>query len=486
MISLSQQQKMLQKLSPQQIQLMRLLQVPIVSLEQAIKEEIERNPLLEDDEDSTESFAPNEEEMIYDEESYSTEEQNHFLDHYDDYMDDYQSYKEKIDTDTTQEERNILYASEVSFQDYIIEQFNLKETTENQHIIGLELIGNINVNGYMERNLTSIVNDIAFRQGIYVSDEEVLPVLRTIQSLEPAGVGARNLQECLSIQLHRSEDQSADTKNAIKIVDNHFELFTKKHYNKIEQKLKISGAELSAAIDIISKLNPRPGSGFVSHSDNPGYIVPDFIVTEIDGKLSVQQTKDKPSLKVSKYYTNILNDINKSKKTTKGEKETAAFIKEKADAAKWFIEAIEQRYKTLDITMAVIVNFQRKYFLSGDINDLRPMRLKDIAEMANFDISTISRVISQKYIQTDFGTFSLRKLFSKSHIGDDGKDSATETIKSAMIECIKNEDKSAPLSDEELTKQLSQKGFKLSRRTVTKYREQMKIPVQRLRKEIVR
>ena len=477
---------MLQRLSPQQIQLMRLLQVPIVSLEQAIKEEIERNPLLEDDEDSTESFAANDEETIYDEESYSNEEQNHFLDHYDDYMDDYQSYREKIDSDTSQEERNILYASEASFQDYIIEQFNLKETTENQHIIGLELIGNINVNGYMERNLASIVNDIAFRQGIYVSDEDVLPVLRTIQSLEPAGVGARNLQECLSIQLHRSEDQSADTKNAIKIVDNHFELFSKKHYNKIEQKLKISEAELSAAIDIISKLNPRPGNGFVSQSDNPAYIVPDFIVTEIDGKLSVQQTRDKPSLKVSKYYTNILNDINKSKKPTKEEKETATFIKEKADAAKWFIEAIEQRYKTLDITLGVIVDYQKKYFLSGDINDLRPMRLKDIAEMTDFDISTISRAINQKYIQTDFGTFSLRKLFSKSHIGDDGKDSATETIKSAMIECIKTENKSAPLSDEELTKQLNQKGFKVSRRTVTKYREQMNIPVQRLRKEIVK
>lgn len=486
MISLSLQQKMLQRLSPQQIQLMRLLQVPIVSLEQAIKEEIERNPLLEDDEDSTESFAANDEETIYDEESYSNEEQNHFLDHYDDYMDDYQSYREKIDYDTSQEERNILYASEASFQDYIIEQFNLKETTENQHIIGLELIGNINVNGYMERNLASIVNDIAFRQGIYVSDEDVLPVLRTIQSLEPAGVGARNLQECLSIQLHRSEDQSTDTKNAIKIVDNHFELFSKKHYNKIEQKLKISEAELSAAIDIISKLNPRPGNGFVSQSDNPAYIVPDFIVTEIDGKLSVQQTKDKPSLKVSKYYTNILNDINKSKKPTKEEKETATFIKEKADAAKWFIEAIEQRYKTLDITLGVIVDYQKKYFLSGDINDLRPMRLKDIAEMTDFDISTISRAINQKYIQTDFGTFSLRKLFSKSHIGDDGKDSATETIKSAMIECIKTENKSAPLSDEELTKQLNQKGFKVSRRTVTKYREQMNIPVQRLRKEIVK
>lgn len=477
---------MLQRLSPQQIQLMRLLQVPIVSLEQTIKEEIERNPLLEDDEDSTESFAANDEETIYDEESYSNEEQNHFLDHYDDYMDDYQSYREKIDSDTSQEERNILYASEVSFQDYIIEQFNLKETTENQHIIGLELIGNINVNGYMERNLASIVNDIAFRQGIYVSDEDVLPVLRTIQSLEPAGVGARNLQECLSIQLHRNEDQSADTKNAIKIVDNHFELFSKKHYNKIEQKLKISEAELSAAIDIISKLNPRPGNGFVSQSDNPAYIVPDFIVTEIDGKLSVQQTRDKPSLKVSKYYTNILNDINKSKKPTKEEKETATFIKEKADAAKWFIEAIEQRYKTLDITLGVIVDYQKKYFLSGDINDLRPMRLKDIAEMTDFDISTISRAINQKYIQTDFGTFSLRKLFSKSHIGDDGKDSATETIKSAMIECIKTENKSAPLSDEELTKQLNQKGFKVSRRTVTKYREQMNIPVQRLRKEIVK
>lgn len=486
MISLSLQQKMLQRLSPQQIQLMRLLQVPIVSLEQTIKEEIERNPLLEDDEDSTESFAANDEETIYDEESYSNEEQNHFLDHYDDYMDDYQSYREKIDYDTSQEERNILYASEASFQDYIIEQFNLKETTENQHIIGLELIGNINVNGYMERNLASIVNDIAFRQGIYVSDEDVLPVLRTIQSLEPAGVGARNLQECLSIQLHRSEDQSADTKNAIKIVDNHFELFSKKHYNKIEQKLKISEAELSAAIDIISKLNPRPGNGFVSQSDNPAYIVPDFIVTEIDGKLSVQQTRDKPSLKVSKYYTNILNDINKSKKPTKEEKETATFIKEKADAAKWFIEAIEQRYKTLDITLGVIVDYQKKYFLSGDINDLRPMRLKDIAEMTDFDISTISRAINQKYIQTDFGTFSLRKLFSKSHIGDDGKDSATETIKSAMIECIKTENKSAPLSDEELTKQLNQKGFKVSRRTVTKYREQMNIPVQRLRKEIVK
>ena len=259
MISLSQQQKMLQKLSPQQIQLMRLLQVPIVSLEQAIKEEIERNPLLEDDEDTTESFASNNEETIYDEESYTYEEENDFPDHYDDdEMDDYRMYKEKIDSDTNQEERNILYASEVSFQDYIIEQFNLKETTETQHIIGLELIGNINVNGYMERNLTSIVNDIAFRQGIYVSENEVLPVLKTIQALEPAGVGARNLQECLSIQLHRSEDQSADTKNAIKIVDNHFELFSKKHYNKIEQKLKISGAELSAAIDIISKLNPRP------------------------------------------------------------------------------------------------------------------------------------------------------------------------------------------------------------------------------------
>ena len=475
---------MLQKLSPQQIQLMRLLQVPIVSLEQAIKEEIERNPLLEDDEDTTESFAPDEEE-VYDDDSYINEEQDHFLDHYDEYMDDYQSYREKTELDTNREERNILFASEISFQDYIIEQFNLKETTETQHIIGLELIGNINVNGYMERNLSAIVNDIAFSQGVYVSEDEVRSVLAILQTLEPAGVAARNLQECLSIQLHRSENKSKDNQNATKIVDNHFELFSKKHYTKIEQKLKISEAELSAAIDIISNLNPRPGSGFVSNSDNNEYIVPDFIVSETDGNLSFQQTKDKPSLKVSKYYTNILNDINKSKNPTRGEKETAAFIKEKADAAKWFIEAIEQRYKTLEITMAMILKYQRKYFLSGDINDLRPMRLKDIAEMTKFDISTISRVVNQKYVQTDFGTFSLRSLFSKSHIGDDGKDTATETIKSVMMECIKNEDKSAPLSDEELTKLLQQKGLKLSRRTVTKYREQMNIPVQRLRKEII-
>ena len=344
-----------------------------------------------------------------------------------------------------------------------------------------ERIDLTNINEYLKK-----LNDIAFSQGVYVSVEEVEAVLTTIQSLEPAGIGARDLQECLSIQLHRMEEKSRHLDTAIKVIDKYFDLFSKKHYNKIEQKLKISEAELSAAIDIISKLNPRPGNGFVSQSDNPAYIVPDFIVTEIDGKLSVQQTRDKPSLKVSKYYTNILNDINKSKKPTKEEKETATFIKEKADAAKWFIEAIEQRYKTLDITLGVIVDYQKKYFLSGDINDLRPMRLKDIAEMTDFDISTISRAINQKYIQTDFGTFSLRKLFSKSHIGDDGKDSATETIKSAMIECIKTENKSAPLSDEELTKQLNQKGFKVSRRTVTKYREQMNIPVQRLRKEIVK
>ena len=480
MISLSQELKIQQKLTPQQIQILRLLQVPIVSLEQAIKEEIERNPLLEDDSD--ENYTPNEDN--YETETYDSYDPESILNNYEEYMEEEHSYREKIEQDKDRQEKNIIFASETSFQDYIISQFNLKEVTEKQHIIGLELIGNITETGYMERSLESIVNDIAFSQGVFVSVEEVMTVLKIIQSLEPAGIGAQNLQECLSIQLHRIEKKSKYIDVAIKVIDKCFDLFTKKHYTKIEQKLKLSESDLSAAINIISTLNPRPGNSFTYESENNEYIVPDFVISQNEGNLSLYQNRNNTSLKINKQYVNILKEISKTTKPTKEQKETAVFIKEKAEAAKWFINAIEQRYKTLEITMSAIMDYQKEYFLSGDINDLRPMLLKDIAEQTNFDISTISRVISQKYVQTDFGTLKLKKLFSKSHIGEDGKNTATETIKNIIVECIKSEEKTKPLSDEELTELLHKKGFKLSRRTVSKYREKLNIPVQRLRKEI--
>lgn len=481
MISLSQELKIQQKLTPQQIQILRLLQVPIVSLEQTIKEEIERNPLLEDDSDDN---YTTENDNNYETECYDNYDPESILNNYEEYMEEEYSYREKIEQNKDQQEKNIIFASEISFQDYIIAQFNLKEVSEKQRIIGLELIGNINKAGYMERNLESIVNDIAFSQGLYVSVEEVEAVLTTIQSLEPAGIGARDLQECLSIQLHRMEEKSRHLDTAIKVIDKYFDLFSKKHYNKIEQKLKVSEAELCSAIDLISTLNPRPCNGLADESENNEYIVPDFVISQQDSKLSLYINRNTTSLKINRQYVDILKEISKTTKPTKEQKETAVFIKEKAEAAKLFIDAIEQRYKTLEITMAAIMNYQKEYFLSGDINDLRPMLLKDIAKQTNFDISTISRVINQKYVQTDFGTIKLKKLFSKSHIGEDGTNTATETIKSIIVEYIKNEDKTHPLSDEELTELLHKKGFRLSRRTVSKYREKLNIPVQRLRKEI--
>jgi RNA polymerase sigma-54 factor len=492
MISSSQQMKLQQKLSPQQILLMRLLQVSVLSLEQKIKEEIEKNPLLEGDmdtsqNDNTQDFADDDEsyEDDYKDEDYLDGDDYNNSD-YDSYSDDDDYPQEKGSSrNNADQDYSIPFASEISFQKHLINQFDLKETSEKQHLIGLELIGNIDNSGYINRSLAAISNDISLSYNFETSYEEMESVLKIIQSLEPEGDGARNLQGCLSLQLHRIEDKTTYVRHAITIVDKHFELFTKKHYAKLMKKLTISEEELSSVQNIIFKLNPKPGTSISESSENALYIIPDFVVTQIDGELSFSQNMGEiPQLKINKYYMDMLGKISNSKKPTAAEKETATFIKENAEHARWFIDALKQRTKTLDVTMAAIIEHQRQYFLSGEKNDLKPMLLKDIANATNFDISTVSRIVNQKYVQTDFGTFRLKELFSKALASDHGEDVSIKKIKNELLELIKNEDKADPLSDEDLQELLEAKGYPLARRTITKYRETLKIPAGRLRKEL--
>ncbi len=494
MIKQSLSQKMLQKLSPQQIQLMKLLQIPTATLDQRIKEELESNPALDEGNDSGEVFDVADENETADGEEVENYELDDYLKEY--IEDDPISYKVKSDNfSADDEDKAIPIAIEESFNDHLLKQLDMIHfEVEKNHTIAQQIIGSIDSDGYLRRSLEAMQDDLMFAQNVEVTVEEIRTVLERVQLFEPAGLGSRDLKECLLLQLIRkkeigtSEEQNI-RETAIKILQYHFEEFSKKHYTKLQKHLFISESELKDAISEILKLNPKPASNFVGAGDRTNqYIVPDFIITNRDGELDLTlNSKNAPDLRINDNYLDMLKSYNVSnerRKSTKKEKEAVMFIKQKIDSAKWFIDAIKQRQETLSNTMYSIMQFQFDYFTSGDEKQLRPMILKDIAEITNLDISTISRVANSKFVQTEFGTKRLKDFFSESLQTQDGTLVSTLEVKNILNDIIVAENKKKPFSDEKLKNMLLKKGYNIARRTVAKYREQLNIPVARLRKEL--
>jgi RNA polymerase sigma-54 factor len=473
---------------------MKLLQLPTVALEQRIKEELELNPALEEDVNDLES--DNNEDDFEGEESVDGEEPNDFeekeIDKIDDgyeledYMDagDLDAYKYEISNRSADDEVFQAIAVEgPDFHTQLEEQLGLRDITEKQYSIGLYLIGCIDEDGYIRRDLDLIVDDLAFSQNTSVTKQELEEVLKTIQEFDPAGVGARSLQECLLIQLERKPIKAKETHLAVEVVKNMMEEFSKKHYDKIIRKLNIEEDELKDIISEITHLNPRPGN---SEGDNKGQmseVVPDFNISVNDGipELSINQ-RNLPELKISDDYIEMLKEYSRQKE--KSSKEATNFVKGKIESAQWFIEALQQRHQTMLVSMHAIMQYQNDYFASGDESKLKPMILKDIADKVGLDISTVSRVANSKYVQTPYGTFLLKTFFSESLSTDGGEEVSTREVKKILQDCISVEDKHKPLTDDALCVILKEKGYNIARRTVAKYREQLDIPVARMRKEI--
>ena len=489
------QQKLLQKLSPQQILLMKLLQIPSIALEQRIKQEIEENPALEetDEDELLDSDLDFDEPVDSEEIDLEKEEETEIKDSDDefdlnDYIsddDDTPSYKLNSNNYSSDDERReIPFVSGNSFQDILYSQLGMHDLSEKQQQIASYIIGNLDDSGYLNREVTAMVDDLAFAMNIQTTKEEIQDMLYIIQDMEPPGIGARNLQECLLIQLRKKENAGHETELAIQLLERHFNEFTKKHYDKILKKAKINEQQLKNAVDEILKLNPKPGNSHSDSSRTNHYILPDFFIYNNNGSLEFQlNSKNTPELRINKTYVDMLEDYANSKNKSL-QKDAISFVKQKIDSAKWFIDAIRQRQNTLQITMQTIMNYQQDYFMTGDETKLRPMILKDIAEIVNLDISTISRVANSKYVQTPFGTFLLKSFFSESMQTDSGEEVSTREIKKILSDCIEAEEKGKPLTDEQLTKILKEKGYNIARRTVAKYREQLSIPVARLRKEL--
>jgi RNA polymerase sigma-54 factor len=492
-------QKMLQKLSPQQIQLMKLLQIPTATLEQRIKEELEANPALEEGIDR-------QEEMDFSENiDDSAQEDKYELDDYlNDYIeDDPASYKLRANNYSADEEDKVVpIAVENSFHEHLEQQLGLLELSDpRKEAIAHQIIGSIDEDGYLRREPLAIMDDLMFSQNVFITEEEVLEMLKKVQEFEPAGVGARNLQECLLLQLNRKaelddEEDFLDFEEretlelAIKIIDKYFDEFTKKHYQKLINKLDIDEEELKEAIEEVIRLNPKPASGYSSGSrqQEVQVVVPDFIISNRDGELELRlNSRNAPDLHVNGQYQDMLRSYrnnNKGKRPEKKDREAVMFIKQKIDSAKWFIDAIRQRQDTMYRTMYAIMQYQYDFFLTGDTRHLKPMILKDIAEITGLDISTISRVANSKFVQTEFGTKRLKEFFSESLSTDDGEEVSTLEVKKILEDIISEENKKKPLSDQKLQKALQEKGYQIARRTVAKYREQLNIPVARLRKEL--
>ena len=509
MLKQSLSQKMLQKLSPQQIQLMKLLQIPTANLEQRIKEELEANPALDEGEDRDELMelgnhddTPTQESDSYSdaEGEESPREETFELDDYlNDYIeDDPATYKLRTENYSSDEDdKTIPIAVENSFHEHLERQLGLLQLEdERMEIIAKQIIGSIDEDGYLRRDPSSIIDDLMFSQNIFVNEQEILILLQAIQKFEPAGVGARNLQECLTIQIGlKKQFEDLDDEElrllhlASVIIEKHFDKFSKKHYQKLQKQLGISESDLKQAIEVILKLNPKPASGHLAGGRNINqYIVPDFIIMNRDGELELTlNSKNAPDLRINDHYKDMLITY---KKKTKGrraerrEKEAVMFIKQKIDSAKWFIDAIRQRQQTMYKTMYAILQYQYEYFLTGDQRKLRPMILKDIADITGLDISTVSRVANSKFVQTEFGTKRLKSFFSESLQNQDGQEVSTLEVKKILSDIIENESKRKPLSDEKLKDLLKEKGYNIARRTVAKYREQLNIPVARLRKEL--
>ncbi|MDR2083387.1 MAG: RNA polymerase factor sigma-54 [Bacteroidales bacterium] len=488
------QLKQQQKLSPQQIQLMKLLQLPVMALEQRIKEEIEENPVLEDvsdigttdDYEEGEASATNDEyDEASDYESDETDSDNEFS--FEDYISDdddeipaYKLYTNNVSKDD--ERKEIPIASRKSFLDFLQEQILMLDLDSEQYIVAEYIIGNLNESGYLNRDLTFLSDDLITTEGIEVSTKEIEMVLSKIQTLDPPGVGARNLQECLLIQLKRLP-QDENVVLATAIIEKCIDEFTKKHYNKILSKLKINEEQLKDAEKVILKLNPKPGNSMSETAKTIGYIIPDFIVNIVDGEPVLSLTSQNvPELKIKNSYISMLRNLNNSSEESK--KEAVAYIKQKIESGKTFIDLINQRQKTLMNTMQTIIELQYDFFVTGDEIKLKPMVLKDIADKIEMNISTVSRVINSKYVRTPYGTFLLKYFFSEAMENDSGEEVSTREIKAIMQECVNNEDKNKPMTDDELMEYLNKKGYPIARRTVAKYRQQLNIPVARLRKQI--
>ena len=480
--------KLSQKLSPQQIQLMKLIQLPTQAFEQRLKQEIEENPALEtgketdsDFEDSFDEFD-NSSDDYNDNESINSDDIN--VDEYlsDDEIPDYRTQANNYSSDD--EEKSVPYAAGISFTQYLTTQLNTFFLSDEERDIAEFLVGSVDESGYIRRSLSDIVDDLAFTQNIYTIEKAVEKILHIVHQLDPAGVGARNLQECLSIQLHRKE-KHPDVELAIEIIDKAFEQFTKKHYKKLLQKFDVTELQLKDAISQIEHLNPKPGGSYSGNTKMVEHVVPDFAIRINDGELELTLNgRNAPELHVSREYSNMLKGYKEAANKSKSQKDAVMFIKQKLDAAKWFIEAIKQRQQTLFVTMSAIMHYQSEYFLSGDERKLRPMILKDIADEIDMDVSTVSRVANSKYVDTPYGTKLIKEFFSESMTNDQGEEVSTREIKKILETVIEDENKRKPLTDEKLASILLEKGYPIARRTVAKYREQLDIPVARLRKKI--
>jgi len=474
-------QRLEQRLSPQQIQLMKLLQVPTMELDQRIKQEIEENPALEEGEDKEEDDFDNTDDE-FDDDSDSDDDFD-LSDYLDDDSSDYKTQANNSSKDD--EERVIPLSGEQSFQEKLTEQLHLLDLDDKQFLIADILIGNLDESGYLNRDLEAIVDDLAFSMNVEANEDEVAIILSLIQELDPAGVGARNLQECLLLQIKRKQDGDIVRYTAKKILEDYFDEFTKKHYDKIAKKLEIEDEDLKEAIDEILRLNPKPGGSMRESAKNYQQIIPDFMLFENEGRLELSiNGRNAPELKVSKEYESMLRSYAEGAKASKSDKDALTFVRQKLDSAKWFIDAIKQRQQTLLLTMSAIMNYQHAYFLTGDETKLRPMILKDIADIVELDISTISRVANSKYVQTNFGIFALKYFFSESLSTDSGEEVSTREVKKILSEAIEAEEKRNPLTDEKLMDLLNERGYNIARRTVAKYREQLNIPVARMRKEL--
>jgi len=483
--------KLSQKLSPQQIQLMKLIQLPTQAFEQRLLEEMNENPALE---------SGNEEEEIYEKDEFDNDDTNDEFDEYDDSenedisdinIDEYLSSDETPDYKTQannysddDEERESPLVAPVSFHQDLINQLNTFILNDSEREIAEFLVGSIDDMGYLRRSIPDLVDDMAFTQGIYTDEKKVERMLHIIHELEPSGVGARDLQECLLLQLkHKTPTEYVAL--AIDIIENQFDAFTKKHYDKLLQKYSVSNEQLKTAINEIEKLNPKPGGSFAGSNKITEHVVPDFAIRiEEDELVLTLNGRNAPSLHVSKDYKEMMQTYKSSKDKSTAQKDAVQFIKQKLDSAKWFIDAIKQRQETLYVTMNAIMHYQRDYFLDGDETKLKPMILKDIADLVGLDISTISRVANSKYVETPFGTKLIKEFFSEAMKNDQGEDVSTLEIKKILQNTIEEEDKHKPLPDDQLAEILKEKGYPIARRTIAKYREQLDIPVARMRKKM--
>ena len=477
------QQKLLQKLSPQQIQVIKLLEIPTLQLEQRIKKELEENPVLEMENDDNYNEEDNQAPELRSDEDKDDEEFS-----VEDYIpdDEIPNYRLNANNYSPDDKQiDIPFSVGDTFHEFLYEQLGMAMLNENDRKLAEYIIGNIDEDGYLRRDLLSISDDLAFNLNMDIPEEVLAKILETIQEFDPPGVGARDLQECLLLQLKRKNSDSQQL--AISVIKDTFDEFTKKHYDKIARKFGVDDEELKLAIELILKLNPKPGSSYSNpHGNTNQAIVPDFILDVVDGELQLSlNQRNMPELRINESYLDMLRTMAQSRNgqnRSHNSKEAFTFVKQKLDSAKWFIDAIRQRQQTLMITMAEIIDFQKEYFLDGDETRMKPMILKDIAERTSLDISTISRVSNSKYIQTHFGIYPLKYFFSEAMQKDTGEEVSTREIKSILKDCIDNEDKRHPLTDEKLTDILKEKSYNIARRTVAKYREQLDIPVARLRK----